>query len=204
MSNSINTLFGYTLADSKARTEVAKKIDKPAVEGTEGQILQVVKNTDTDALEIKWVDTGGDIGGLENLTTTNKTSVVAAVNELDSDIGDKSTLTTTEKGSLVGSVNELDSDIGDKSTLTTTNKTSIVASVNELDSDIGNLSGLKTTKKDSVVNSINELFDGKVDGPTNTNTEGQVFMVYDDNGTKKAKYMDLTFATASEVEALFD
>lgn len=154
MSNSINTLFGYTLADSKARSEVAKKIDKPAVEGTEGQILQVVKNTDTDALEIKWVDTGGAIGGLENLTTTNKTSVVAAVNELDS--------------------------------------------------DIGNLSGLKTTKKDSVVNSINELSDAKVDNPANSNTEGQVLMVYDDNGTKKAKYMDLTFATTSEVEALFD
>lgn len=154
MSNSINTLFGYTLADSKARSEVVKKIDKPAVEGTEGQILQVVKNTDTDALEIKWVDTGGAIGGLENLTTTNKTSVVAAVNELDS--------------------------------------------------DIGNLSGLKTTKKDSVVNSINELSDAKVDNPANSNTEGQVLMVYDDNGTKKAKYMDLTFATTSEVEALFD
>ena len=154
MSNSINTLFGYTLADSKARSEVAKKIDKPAVEGTEGQILQVVKNTDTDALEIKWVDTGGAIGGLENLTTTNKTSVVAAVNELDSDIGD--------------------------------------------------LSGLKTTKKDSVVNSINELSDAKVDNPANSNTEGQVLMVYDDNGTNKAKYMDLTFATTSEVEALFD
>lgn len=154
MSNSINTLFGYTLADSKARSEVAKKIDKPTVEGTEGQILQVVKNTDTDALEIKWVDTGGAIGGLENLTTTNKTSVVAAVNELDS--------------------------------------------------DIGNLSGLKTTKKDSVVNSINELSDAKVDNPANSNTEGQVLMVYDDNGTKKSKYMDLTFATTSEVEALFD
>lgn len=127
MSNSINTLFGYTLADSKARTEVAKKLNKPTVEGTEGQVLQVVNNTDTSALEIKWADTG-----------------------------------------------------------------------------IGNLSGLKTTKKDSVVNSINELFDGKVDDPTNANTADQVLMVYDDNGTKKAKYMDLTFATTSEVEALFD
>lgn len=154
MSNSINTLFGYSLADSKARTELTKKIDKPVVEGTEGQILQVVKNTDTDALEIEWVDSGGAIGGLENLTTSNKTSVVAAVNELDSDIGDKFTLSTTEKGSLVGAVNELDSD--------------------------------------------------KIDVPTNTNTEGQVLMVYDDSGTKKAKYMDLTFATTSEVEALFD
>ena len=154
MSNSINTLFGYSLADSKARSELDKKIDKPVVEGTEGQILQVVKNTDTDKLEIEWVDSGGAIGGLENLTTSNKTSVVAAVNELDSDIGDKFTLSTTEKGSLVGAVNELDSD--------------------------------------------------KIDVPTNTNTEGQVLMVYDDSGTKKAKYMDLTFATTSEVEALFD
>lgn len=120
MSNSINTLFGYTLADSKARSELDKKIDKPAVEGTEGQILQVVKNTDTDKLEIEWVDTGGAIGGLENLTTSNKTSVVAAVNELDSDIGDKSTLSTTEKGSLVGAVNELDSDKIDVPTNTNT------------------------------------------------------------------------------------
>lgn len=178
MSNSINTLFGYTLADTKARTEVAKKIDKPAVEGTEGQVLQVVKNVDSDSLEIKWADTGGAIGGLENLTTTNKASVVAAINELDSDIGDKATLSTTEKGSLVGSVNELDSEIGD-------------------------LTGLKTTKKDSVVNSINELFDGKVDQPAASNTEGQILMVYSDNGTMKAQYADLTFATSDEVEALF-
>lgn len=179
MSNSINTLFGYTLADTKARTELAKKLDKPTVDGTEGQVLQVVKNTDTDALEIKWANTGGSIGGLENLTTINKASVVAAINELDSDIGDKATLTTTEKGSLVGSVNELDSEIG-------------------------NLTGLKTTSKDSVVNSINELFSDKVNGPTTSNTEGQILMTYSDNGTIKAKYTDLTFATSTEVEALFD
>ena len=179
MSNSINTLFGYTLADTKARTEVAKKLDKPTVDGTEGQVLQVVKNTDTEVLETKWVNSGDTVGGLKNLTTTNKASVVTAINELDGDIGDKTTLTTTEKGSLVGSVNELDSEMG-------------------------NLTGLKTTKKDSVVNSINEVFDGKVDQPAASNIEGQILMTYNDNGTIKAKYADLTFATSAEVEALFD
>lgn len=129
MSNSINTLFGYTLADTKARTEVAKKLDKPTVDGTEGQVLQVVKNTDTEALEIKWANTGGSVGGLENLTTDNKASVVAAINELNSD---------------------------------------------------------------------------KVDQPAASNTEGQILMTYNDNGTIKAKYTDLSFATSAEVEALFD
>lgn len=129
MSNSINTLFGYTLADTKARTEVAKKLSKPAVDGTEGQVLQVVKNTDTEALETKWVNSGDTVGGLKNLTTTNKASVVAAINELDSD---------------------------------------------------------------------------KVDQPAASNTEGQILMAYNDNGTIKAKYADLSFATPAEVEALFD
>ena len=129
MSNSINTLFGYTLADTKARTEVAKKIDKPTVDGTEGQVLQVVKNTDSEVLETKWVNSGDIVGGLKNLTTTNKASVIAAINELDSD---------------------------------------------------------------------------KVDQPAASNTEGQLLMTYNDNGTIKAKYADLTFATSTEVEALFD
>ena len=129
MSNSINTLFGYTLADTKARTEVGKKIDKPTVDGTEGQVLQVVKNTDSEALETKWVNSGDVVGGLKNLTTTNKDSVIAAINELDSD---------------------------------------------------------------------------KVDQPAASNTEGQLLMTYNDNGTIKAKYADLTFATSTEVEALFD
>ena len=43
-----------------------------------------------------------------------------------------SNLTTTEKGSLVGAVNELNSNTGDLSTLKTTTKTSVVGAINEL------------------------------------------------------------------------
>ncbi len=49
------------------------------------------------------------VGSLAGLTTAVKTSVVAALNELDGDVGDLSALTTTEKGSAVGAINELDS-----------------------------------------------------------------------------------------------
>jgi hypothetical protein len=47
------------------------------------------------------------IGTLASLTTTEKTNLVGAVNELDGEIGDLSTLTTSEKGTLVGAINEI-------------------------------------------------------------------------------------------------
>lgn len=55
------------------------------------------------------------VGSLAALTTTEKSSVVGAVNELDSDVGTNTTsigtlasLTTTEKTNLVGAINEID------------------------------------------------------------------------------------------------
>jgi hypothetical protein len=50
-----------------------------------------------------------DIGTVANLTTTDKASLVKAINEHDSEIGTLSNLTTTDKTSLVVAVNELDS-----------------------------------------------------------------------------------------------
>ena len=105
------------------------------------------------------------VGSLTSLTTAVKTSVQAAINELDSDVGDLSSLTTTVKTSLVAALNEVDGDIGDISTLTTTLKTSMVAALNELDGDIGALSSLTTTEKGSVVGAVNELDSGKYEKP---------------------------------------
>jgi len=51
------------------------------------------------------------IGTLASLTTTEKTNLVGALNEVDADVGDPSTLTTTEKGSAVGAINEVDADV---------------------------------------------------------------------------------------------
>jgi len=71
---------------------------------------------------------------LSSLTTIDKSSIISALNELDSDMGSLLSLTTTDKSSIVNAINQLDSDIiGDLSTLTTTDKSSVVNAMNELD-----------------------------------------------------------------------
>ena len=47
------------------------------------------------------------VGDLTDLTTTDKTTAVNAINELNSDIGSLSSLDTTDKNSIVGAINEL-------------------------------------------------------------------------------------------------
>ena len=109
------------------------------------------------------------IGMLSDLTTTDKTSIVNAINELVSSvaavvliIGALSDLTTTDKTSIVNAINELVSSIaavvltiGALSDLTTADKTSIVNAINELVSNMGDLNDLTTSDKSSLVNAIN-------------------------------------------------
>ena len=101
-----------------------------------------------------------NIGDLTSLTTTAKTSAVAAINELDSDLG---TLNTTV-GNHTTAIADNTSHIGDLTGLTTTAKTNLVAAVNEVDSqantntsNIGTLSGLETNVKTNLVAAINEI-----------------------------------------------
>lgn len=49
-----------------------------------------------------------DMGDINNLTTSDKTSIVNAINELDADIGDLASLTTGDKTSIVNAINEVD------------------------------------------------------------------------------------------------
>lgn len=56
--------------------------------------------------------TDSRIGDLSNLTTTAKSTVVAAINEVDGDIGNLSALTTTAKSSAVAAINEINSVVG--------------------------------------------------------------------------------------------
>ena len=90
------------------------------------------------------------IGNLEDLTTTEKTTLVGAINEVDgncdtntSNIGTLSSLTTTETSNLVGAINEVDShadtnasSIGTLSNLNTSEKSNLVGAVNEVDANI--------------------------------------------------------------------
>lgn len=71
-------------------------------------------------------------GVLTNLTTTAKTNLVAAINELVLNEGTLSNLSTTAKTNLVAAINELVTNQGTLSSLTTTAKTSLVAAINEL------------------------------------------------------------------------
>jgi len=89
------------------------------------------------------IDAVGNLGGL---TTTDKTSIVNAINELDSEIGILGTLTTTDQDSLVKAINEVDA-------LVDVNIANILTIVN----DIGNLGSLTTNDKSSLVNAVNEV-----------------------------------------------
>lgn len=78
-----------------------------------------------------------EIGNLDNLTTTAKANLVAAINEVNSKattnttaIGTLANLTTTEKSNLVGAINEVNADVSDvKEDLQDTNGASFEISV---------------------------------------------------------------------------
>lgn len=118
---------------------------------------------DADA---KAVVNATNIGDLSNLTTTDKLSLVNAINEVNSEsstVGNLSDLTTTSKTSVVSAINEVNekaNTIGDLTDLTTADKSEIVDAINEVNgktATIGTLSSLTTTDKTSVVNAINEV-----------------------------------------------
>ena len=122
-------------------------------------------------------------GHIETLNTTDKSNLVAAINEvlatLISTAGDLNSLTTTDKSNLVAAINEvittfdaavldIQTDMGDLATLATTDKLSLVNAINEVLSDLasaistidgvtGDLANLTTTDKTSLVNAINEV-----------------------------------------------
>lgn len=134
--------------------------------------------------DAKAVVNATNIGDLTDLTTTDKLSLVNAINEVNSEsssVGDLQDLTTTDKTSVVGAVNEVNgkaNTIGNVVNLTTTDKTSVVNAVNEVNAkavnntsniatntndiatingNMGNLSNLITDDKTSLVNAINEI-----------------------------------------------
>ena len=98
------------------------------------------------------------VGALSNLTTTEKTNIVAAINEVVTSVsneasaraaadGDLATLTTEAKGNLVAAINEVDANVdaevlratgveGNLATLTTDAKGNLVAAINEVDAAV--------------------------------------------------------------------
>lgn len=136
--------------------EINHKLDEMVEDGT---------------FDVIFAQVDSKIGDLSSLTTTDTSSIVSAVNEIDSHtdtntsaIGDLTNLTTTSKTDLVSAINEVDSDIGTLSSLTTDSKTNVVSAINEVDSHsdsntsaIGTLSNLNTTNKSNLVSAVNEV-----------------------------------------------
>ena len=132
---------------------------------------QYVENSNIERITVYQM-----IGNFEDLTTTAKTSVVDAINELvsglatldnkvDSVTGDLDNLTTSDHSNLVAAINEVLSDLnttcGDLASLTTIDKTNLVAAINEvltaLNTVCGDLASLTTSDKTNLVAAINEV-----------------------------------------------
>ena len=102
-----------------------------------------------------------DIGTLANLTTTDKSNLVNAINEVDGDLAQEVTDRTNADNAIIN-------DVGTLANLTTTDKSTLVGAINEVNSTgggaigkIGDLTNLKTTDKTTVVDSINSLVDSR-------------------------------------------
>lgn len=73
------------------------------------------------------------------------------------DIGDLDNLQTTVKSTIVGAINSVVGSIGDLEALRTTNKESIVKAINYIVGIIGDMSTLESEVKNTLVNAINSI-----------------------------------------------
>ena len=93
------------------------------------------------------------IGTLSSLTTTAKTSLVAAINEVDAEVATNTNNIATNTSNIATNTTH----IGTLTNLTTTSKTDLVVASNEINAKVGNLSNLNTSAKSSAVAAINEV-----------------------------------------------
>lgn len=94
-----------------------------------------------------------NIGTMSNLNTTDKDSLVGAINEVNTQVGtNTSTITSLNTQTSANTGN-----IGTMANLDTTDKSSLVNAINELDSNTGDLSQLETSNKSDLVSAINEV-----------------------------------------------
>ena len=148
------------------QNEINNKLDEMADDGTLAQIINVEM-----------------IGSLQDLTTTDKTDLVSAINEVNASIGDVPAigdledLTTTAKTDLVSAINEVDG-------IADTNTSNITTNTNA----IGVLTNLTTTAKTDLVSAINEVNDltNKIETVTGT---------YTSDGTTGAASITISYPT---------
>ena len=133
-------------------------------------------------------------------------------------IGTLSNLTTTEKSNLVGAINEVNGDLGTLSETVGDHTTAIATNT----SAIGTLANLKTTNKSNLVASTNEIYDiindyftfnYDVINLTNSNiitgngsfnsSPAQVTIAYNDNKTLAKIYTSVWYSAGSQTDLEF-
>jgi hypothetical protein len=107
--------FNFTVTNADAGSAYTKtetnqllndKIDKSAISNEINST--VVEGDDTKLASLASIKGFKNlVGNLANLTTTEKASIVLAINELVTSIGTLSNLTTTQKSNIVVAINEL-------------------------------------------------------------------------------------------------
>lgn len=122
----------------------------------------VAENVGTETSRINVIE--GNIGTLSNLTTTDKSSVVNAINEVNG----KATQNATNTGTL--------------SNLETTNKTTIVNAINEVVEKF-NLTNITTYDSNNITKS-GPIASGSIGGTFTvaTNNDGSIFKFYSNGG----------------------
>jgi hypothetical protein len=157
------------------------------------------------------------LGSLSDLTTSDTSTIVAAINSVLSDlitiIGDLSDLDSSVTTDIVSAINSVISDIngiiGSLDQLSTTDKTSIVNAINEVVGNIGNLSSLNTPVKTSIVDAINSMTNrkyicvsdsyGTYPGPTNNWMAKLAYFIGADSSNFFSRaYSGSGFATGGE------
>ena len=93
------------------------------------------------------------IGTLSSLTTTAKTSCVAAINEIDAEVATNTNNIATNTSNIATNTTH----IGTVANLTTSAKTDLVVAANEINAKVGNIANLETDVKTSTVAAINEI-----------------------------------------------
>jgi hypothetical protein len=188
---------------------VAKAL-KDANDYTDGEISSLSSSLGTDISDIDGRlttvegEVNGKIGTLANLTTTEKGTLVGAINELDSglsglgnDIGSLGSLTTGTTSSIVGAINSvqsavtgLDSDLGSLDTRVGTaegNISSIQGDISSIQSAATTLAGRVTTAEGDITSLEGRMTtaEGDIDAVESrvTTTESDISGIQSDVGT---------------------
>lgn len=150
------------------------------------------------------------VGSLSSLTTTDKDSIVDAINEVytslsnvKNSIGTLQNLNTVDKDSIVEAINEVIGYCGTLAELNTTDKTSLVNAVNEVLVDVGDEAIARTNGDNALSNKIGDL--NQLETPVKTTvvsainslTERKYILIADSYGDANSQEFPELFNTLS-------